>query len=210
MTKWKTSDKFKGYETAYELLVKHKVLSGKEKIFVPLSGDCLFIPHAIWKGHTIVANELTEIAVKELRKHFPKAKFEESELKPKGTLHKSEKLNIHQCSIFDVDIPKESFDIIYDKDSLGALPPSTRENYLKTVLPLLKPGGYVHLEVKSKKVGDEEPDMATGPPFHFTKDLVAKLYSGFKLVEYTASIYNTGHPTWKQQCFMLQKPKAAA
>merc|ERR1719319_303887 len=84
MTKWKTSDKFKGYETAYELLVKHKVLSGKEKIFVPLSGDCLFIPHAIGKGHTIVANELTEIAVKELRKHFPRPSSRSPSLSPRG------------------------------------------------------------------------------------------------------------------------------
>jgi len=199
-------------------LEKHKLVSGKESILVPLCGDCAFIPYAVNKGHLVAGCEFTSLAVHMLKNRFNNVKFTTSDF-DWGTLHKMESathgqesklddvkmngsLTVFETDILKLPVKQSSFDLIYDKDALGAIPIKLREEYLNIVNASLRPGGHTLLEVKLKN----DADFQKGPPFHFTKESVLKYFGDdFELIDHIVGIYDLGKPGWTQQAFILRK-----
>jgi SAM-dependent methyltransferase len=66
---------------------------------------------------------------------------------------------ILQADFFSADLAPGSFDLIYERTFLCALPPARRKDYVKRVATLLKPGGYLIGYFFYKKT-----DPAEGPP----------------------------------------------
>jgi len=212
---WKSSEKCEFWKASYAFLAKHKLVDGTQSILVPLCGDCAFIPYAMNQGHPVVGCESVATAVEMLKNRINNAKFTKSDCAKglawktvSGSEKKSEKSNgsltIFNTDILDLPVPKASFDLIYDKDSLGAIPIKMREEYLNVVNATLRPGGHILLEVKLKDDGDAN----AGPPFHLAIVKVLELYGNrFELVDYIKDIYDSGKAEWKQQAFILQKKR---
>lgn len=140
-------------------------------VFVPLAGKTFDVDHLLAKGHAVTAVELIEAAVT--------AFFEERKLAPKITreadreVHEHEGLTFIRGDVFDV---RGSFDAVWDRAALIALPPDVRARYAKHVTSLVRPGGTMLLVTL-------EHDAGSGPPFEVTPDEVRAHYEAAFAIE---------------------------
>jgi len=203
--RWKSGEQ----ETiVYDYIEKQGVISDGMKILVPLAGDSHFVPHLWSKGHAVAANEMVPLAVETLKSLCGESHVWEVEhVKLGSKKHSTEHLTIHECSVFDLDIPAGTFDLIYDKDAFGALEIADRSEYLKLMHRLLKVGGYVALLCRYR----EDKDRLAGPPFHIDADMVVNEFwteeRGYQLICEEHSILPSAMPNSSLQLFLLQKIK---
>mmetsp|Transcript_13251 Transcript_13251/g.14925 ORF Transcript_13251/g.14925 Transcript_13251/m.14925 type:complete len:120 (+) Transcript_13251:3-362(+) len=78
---------------------------------------------------------------------------------------------------------QSTFDVIYDKDSFGALNLDMRKAYCQRLSEYIKDDGVVYVEVKNKESGRE-----FGPPYHVEKDDLMEETSFGGAFDYVASL----------------------
>jgi thiopurine S-methyltransferase len=145
-------------------------LEPQSRVFVPLCGKTLDLVWLLDQGHTIVGNEISQLAVE--------AFFKENRLTP-GTRQEAgftrwscERVEILCGDFFDLmpaDIGR--IDALYDRAALIALTPEQRTRYATRIAQLLEPqtpGLLITLDYEQRKM--------EGPPFAVPADEVSKLY----------------------------------
>jgi hypothetical protein len=140
------------------------------RILCPLAGDDPFVHYAWSQGHDVTAIDLVPAALKAMRLQFGENSDEDwsSTSRTSGTVwkHKSGRATLYQGDML-MRRPElqSSFDVIYDKDSFGALNRDMRRAYCQRLSEFIKGDGVVYVEVKNKESGRE-----FGPPYHVEKD----------------------------------------
>merc|ERR1712118_249141 len=76
----------------------------------------------------------------------------------------------------DEDVP---YDLIFDKDSLGALDYSLHPKYFELLNTRLKQGGYWYIEAIHRC----DADMKKGPPFHISESYLKSQLPNYDLIE---------------------------
>eukprot|EP00051_Salpingoeca_urceolata_P010317 m.125920 g.125920 ORF g.125920 m.125920 type:complete len:251 (-) comp16664_c0_seq5:894-1646(-) len=222
--RWKDGEQFGNYEREAAYLQEHGALPApgaadahKVHVFAPLAGDSPLPSHLFRKfGHSVSALDFVEAACDAMRSRFSGdgddgVAFEASDSSdvPEGMkLWTAKGADGNEarvwCGDFFVELPSEvgRADVVFDKDSFGAIEREDRQRYLALVARYLKPNGYVLLEVKDKDEGKD-----AGPPFHFTKEDIETLWGahGFRIVDHQPSLYKVSRTTFRQQGFLLQK-----
>lgn len=202
---WKDGDEnFQGYLIDYNYLQQLGVINPGQSIFIPLSGDCKFASHAFSKprNHILGINEFVDIAVSNMKSTLG-GEFIQQPLSPEGILWKNHQntISIWECNFFQVSVSAQ-YDLIFDKDAFGAIPPDQRKLYVKKISEILKPGGHVFLSVKDKA----SRDLKSGPPFHIDEKIVSQYWISQKyvLLDQKSSCYEISNPLWKQRGFVLK------
>ncbi len=141
------------------------------KVFVPLAGKSLDILWLLGEGYKVVANELSETAVKAF---FSENKLEATQ-STDGEFEKweMEDLTFYQGDFFDLD-PEHLSDIhaVYDRASLIALPPEMRTVYASHLVDILPLGTKTLLVTL-----DYDQEEMSGPPFSVSAQEVDTLFS---------------------------------
>ena len=103
-----------------------------------------------------------------------------------------------------------TFDVVYDKDSFGAIQKETRSVFCSRLAEYLKDDGIVYTEVKFKN--DDHPKRFDGPPFHIDKaDLIEEANFGksFEYIESLGEVYEfykgSEKPKAKQMGHVLKR-----
>jgi hypothetical protein len=101
----------------------------------------------------------------------------------------------------------QQFDVVYDKDSFGALDKDMRSPYCQRLAEFLKDDGIVYTEVKHK----EDPAARSfGPPFHIEKDDLMEPSSfgtEFEYIDGLGNIYDLGMPGMSQTAHVLKRTR---
>lgn len=149
-------------------------------VFVPLCGKSLDLHWLAEQGHTVIGNEVVELAVQDF--------FKESECNPKreacGALERYSHDNISiLCGDFFALTPQdlEGVTAWYDRAAQVALPAEMREAYYQKLAELL-PEGAVGLSLSFEYPQDQK----SGPPFSVEEEEVRALCHGRFSVELLA------------------------
>ncbi|KAL7539146.1 hypothetical protein ACHAXR_009048 [Thalassiosira sp. AJA248-18] len=208
--RWKVDD-LEAKKIALAHIVEHHGSSsdGPMRILCPLAGDDPFVHYAWSQGHDVTAIDIVPDALKALRSLFGGDMGDwTSESKKKSELiwkHKS-----GRATFFEGDMlmkrPEllQSFDVIYDKDSFGALHLDMRPKFCERLSEFIKNDGTLYVEVKNKESGDKE----SGPPFHVEKhDLMESTSFGvsFEHVASLGEVYPLTIPGMKQTGHILRR-----
>ena len=110
--------------------------------------------------------------------------------------------NFRQCD-FLRETPREQFDWVFEHTLFCAIPPASRDDYVRALLRWLKPGGY-YLAVNYMVC---DPD---GPPWAVTREeILGRLEPHFELLEdYLPRSY--ANRTGKEWLFWWQRKPAAS
>jgi len=146
--------------------------SASHTVLAPLCGksqDLLWLGR---EGHTVIAVELSSIAIRDF---FDEANLGPVEQHSQGAFDVSSAGNIHlYCGdIFDLrpeDLPKAPT-LVYDRAALIALPFQMRSSYLNTINQLTPSGAKMML----LSLSYPESEMS-GPPFSIPAELIHELY----------------------------------
>lgn len=112
-------------------------------------------------------------------------------------------VRFHQADIFAMDLPHETYDLIYDSGCLHHLAPHRRISYLALLERHLKPGGHFGLACFAAGTGD--PDSGSEVPdaqlyrdrslhggLAYTPDELRRLFGGYTEVELRPMRADTG------------------
>ena len=181
-------------------------------IFCPLVGDDPFVYHAYQQGHSVTAADLVPAALEALRNQFDDggSKWTSKEESDKVVwTHESGRVTLYES---DILIPRPElnakFDVVYDKDSFGALDKSMRKPFCQILADYTKDGGIVYTEVKNKPV--DHPGRNAGPPYHVEKeDLMEAGNFGtfFQHVVALGKVYDIPIPGFTQTAHVLKRMK---
>uniref|UniRef100_A0A7S2EJL1 thiopurine S-methyltransferase n=1 Tax=Ditylum brightwellii TaxID=49249 RepID=A0A7S2EJL1_9STRA len=86
---------------------------------------------------------------------------------------------------FDLDqdaVDGSLFDVVWDRASMVAIKPEKREEYVKVLSQMIKPGGVIILCALDRRSGTEEA-MAYGPPFSLPEEEILRLFEHQDWVE---------------------------
>ena len=192
------------------------------KILCPLAGDDLFVPTAWREGHDVTAIDLVPAAVGAMRQQFggteqdwiKSTTTEDSSSQDDSTSativwkHKSGRATLVAGDMMQKRPEwNGTFDVIYDKDSFGALPLELRPTYCQRLAEYCKSNqnAIVYTEVKHRSNGGED---SGGPPFHVEKeDLMAPTSFGthFEHVASLGEVYPLNMPDMKQTGHILKR-----
>lgn len=147
----------------------------EQRVLVPLCGktkDLLWLRNLGLKVHGV---ELHEPAIKEF--------FLENKLPPPTVtqdehfIHYSLDNLVISCGDFFKLSENKSYDLLYDRAALVALPPTMRENYSKVLLASLKEKASALLITY-----EYDPNRMEGPPFNVREEEIQRLYGNrFKI-----------------------------
>lgn len=145
------------------------------RVLVPLCGKSVDMLWLLEQGHPLVGVELSPIAVEDF--------FTENQLQPartqRGVLEQwqVDELSLLCGDLFALTVESQgSFDVIYDRAALIALPEPMRSSYVEKLLSLLKPGGQLLLITL-----EYPPELRAGPPFSVERSQVEQLFAGFQV-----------------------------
>jgi thiopurine S-methyltransferase len=151
-------------------------LEPQSRVFVPLCGKTLDMIWLLDQGHTVIGNEISQLAVE--------AFFRENRLTPAirqqaaYTCWSCDRMEILCGDFFDL-VPTDigRIDALYDRAALIALPPGQRARYVARITQLLKPQTPCLLVTL-----DYEQGKMSGPPFAVSADEIRRLYQeGFSI-----------------------------
>jgi thiopurine S-methyltransferase len=140
-------------------------------IFIPLCGKTLDIGYLLSKNYSVVAVELSEIAVQAI--------FETLKLHAKisewqgGKLYQAENLRIFVGDFFalsQADLGKVA--LVYDRAALVALPEAMRLEYAQHLAKITQYAAQLLITL------DYDQAVAGGPPFAVSTEEVEALYGG--------------------------------
>lgn len=140
-----------------------------QKILVPLCGktkDLLWLKNIGLKVHGI---ELHEPAIKDFfaENQLPAPKINRDE----NFIHYEIENLVISCGDFFKLAEEKSYDMLYDRAALVALPPAMRIDYSKVLLKSLKPKAQGLLIAY-----EYDPARMEGPPFNVREEEIRKLY----------------------------------
>lgn len=168
-----------------------------QKVLVPLCGktkDLLWLSEQGLKVHGV---ELYEKAVESF--------FSENDLTPEKVQDQffknyiSKNITISVGDFFKLDA-FDSYDFIYDRASLVALPSSMRKNYAEVVTRSLKPGGKYLLVVF-----EYDQSKMDGPPFSIDANEVHRLYQDHFTIKFVEVEKVPSNELLNQKVYILEK-----
>lgn len=190
----------------------------KLRIFCPLAGDDPFVHCAWSHGHDVTALDIVPDALDVMRATFgvdasdwSSSSFSTAAVTAADALtgvgrddgdddggtnaavniwkHKSGRATLIESDVL-TNMPElaKSFDVVYDKDSFGALSLDDRSEYCMRISEYLRDGGVLYVEVVNKDAGRD----SGGPPYHVEEeDLMLPCNFGmhFEYVCYLGEVY---------------------
>ncbi len=158
----------------------------EEKVFVPLCGKSEDLVWLASKHDEVHGVELSSIAVRSFfAEHFYTPLV--VQVNAHHELYQFDELSIYTGDYFTA--PVESYDIVYDRAALIALPEEMRQEYVARLKSLLKPGGRILLVT----LDYEQHEMA-GPPFSVPQLEIEQLFSEFSVERLHQDSANAQHP----------------
>lgn len=173
-------------------------------ILCPLAGDDLFVVNAWKHGHKVTAIDFVSEAIEAMKTTFGNdlhewKKRDNTELDKNSNIVKwtsnDNKITLYQANMLqpipdlliadDAAAQSNKFDVVYDKDSFGALEKNMRNEYCQRITDYTRPGSILYCEVKNR----ENEDKLMGPPFHITKQDLIEHFSEFEHVAELGEIY---------------------
>mgnify|MGYP000108317721 CR=1 FL=1 len=145
-------------------------LSGKT-IFVPLCGKTLDIAYLLEQGLTVIANELSELAVIELFASM-KLTADISDWSGHGKVYRAEKLTVYVGDYFELT-PAElsSANYVYDRAAIIALPLAMRQKYGRQMMSTCGKASQLIMTL------DYNQAQMSGPPFSVAGSELEQIYS---------------------------------
>lgn len=171
----------------HPILKRHVGLFNQEQtVFVPLCGKSLDIGFLLERGNTVVAVELSEVAVGEL--------FEQMDLTPtvsswkEGKKYQAENLTVYVGDFFTVEAQDlGSIAWVYDRAAIVALPEELRVKYAQHLVNITEKAPHLLLTL------DYDQEIVSGPPFAVSGEEVTTHYNdlySIKLLEEAEIIDN--------------------
>lgn len=158
----------------------------EDKIFVPLCGKSEDLVWLATKHNQVHGVELSSIAVRSFfAEHFYTPLV--IQLNAHHELYQFDELSIYTGDYFTA--PVETYDIVYDRAALVALPEEMRKEYVERLKSLLNPGGRILLVT----LDYEQHEMA-GPPFSVPQDEIEQLFAEFSVERLHQDSANAQHP----------------
>lgn len=154
-----------------ELFKVNGQLKDQQKIFVPLCGKTLDISYLLSKGYSVVAVELSDIAVQAI--------FEALNIKPAvsewlgGKLYQAKNLQVFVGDFFALtQADLGDIALVYDRAALIALPQAMRLDYAGHLAKITQYASQLLITL------DYDQTIAGGPPFAVSSKEVESLYGG--------------------------------
>ena len=180
------------------------------RILCPLAGDDQFVHYAWSQGHDVTAIDIVPAALKAMRSQFgenSKEDWSSTSSNNSGTVcwkHKSGRATLYEGDML-IKRPElqSSFDVVYDKDSFGAINFDMRSPYCQRLSTFMKDDGVVYVEVKNKESGRE-----FGPPYHVEEnDLMDEMSFGgaFDYVKGLGEVYPSKMVGMRQMGHILKR-----
>lgn len=158
----------------------------EDKIFVPLCGKSEDLVWLATKHNQVHGVELSSIAVRSFfAEHFYTPLV--IQLNAHHELYQFDELSIYTGDYFTA--PVETYDIVYDRAALVALPEEMRKEYVERLKSLLNPGGRILLVT----LDYEQHEMA-GPPFSVPQEEIEQLFAEFSVERLHQDSANAQHP----------------
>lgn len=176
-------DKWEIKQTGFHLNYVHPILKRRigllaqqQTVLVPLCGKTLDIGYLLDQGNTVIAAELSEIAISEL--------FEQLGLVPtisawkEGKKYQAGKLTVYVGDFFTLDA-QDVGEIawVYDRAAIVALPEELRVKYTQHLMDITNKAPQLLLTL------DYDQNVAGGPPFAVSGEEVAQHYSNVYSIE---------------------------
>lgn len=167
----------------HDVLVKHIELiapaperdpEGQARcIFLPLCGKTRDIDWLHQQGYRVAACELNESAVREIFAEMGEVPHIGHETLASGKSVRvftgcGGQVRVFCCNIFDLDPSFADVDAVFDRAALGALPPKTREAYVRLILEITHRAPQLLVVFQHTR--------STAPPHSITHDLVTEYY----------------------------------
>eukprot|EP01094_Clydonella_sp_ATCC50884_P023811 TRINITY_DN5795_c0_g1_i5.p1 TRINITY_DN5795_c0_g1~~TRINITY_DN5795_c0_g1_i5.p1 ORF type:complete len:265 (-),score=98.09 TRINITY_DN5795_c0_g1_i5:417-1154(-) len=183
--KWKGEEASGAHHKNVAALHHHwQHLSAPAAVIVPLAGDTPAVDSLLERGHHVTAVEIVPAAVDRLVERVSGAcgtQVERGEAEGGVVVVRTGRLTVLQCDLFALPLaaaPAASFDLVYDRASLTAIPPDQRCAYADLLARLLKPASGVYfLDCIDRSLLPEE-QQAKGPPWHTDDAEVERVYVG--------------------------------
>ena len=158
----------------------------EDKIFVPLCGKSEDLVWLATKHNQVHGVELSSLAVRSFfAEHFYTPLV--IQLNAHHELYQFDELSIYTGDYFTA--PVETYDIVYDRAALVALPEEMRKEYVERLKSLLNPGGRILLVT----LDYEQHEMA-GPPFSVPQEEIEQLFAEFSVERLHQDSANAQHP----------------
>jgi thiopurine S-methyltransferase len=158
----------------------------EDKIFVPLCGKSEDLVWLATKHDQVHGVELSSIAVRSFfAEHFYTPLV--IQLNAHHELYQFDELSIYTGDYFTA--PVETYDIVYDRAALVALPEEMRKEYVERLKSLLNPGGRILLVTL-----DYEQHELAGPPFSVPQEEIEQLFAEFSVERLHQDSANAQHP----------------
>ncbi|WP_194089187.1 thiopurine S-methyltransferase [Vibrio hibernica] len=157
-----------------------------QSVLVPLCGKSEDLIWLATKHQSVTGVELSNIAV---RSFFAEHLYTPmvTSLSSQHELYQFDELSIYTGDFFTA--PLESYDLIYDRAAMIALPQSLRAQYVERLKSLMKPNGKILL------IGlDYEQSEMQGPPFNVSESEICQLYSEMKVTRLHRNEADATHP----------------
>lgn len=145
-------------------------LSDGDRVFVPLCGKTLDIGWLVSNGYSVVAAELSELAVQQL--------FNDLGVEPKISkagklmLYQADKIDIFAGDIFDLTQAMVGrVDAVYDRAALVALPEDMRKQYTAHLSMITSGASQLLITF------EYDQQLMKGPPFSVPNDEVRQHYA---------------------------------
>lgn len=147
------------------------------RTLVPLCGSSRMVRFFYENGHTVTAVEWIEEAVSKLKEEqFPEFTFDRS-VHGEQISYLADRIRILQQDFFLLKEPA-SYDFIYDRAALVALPRELRRRYSEVIVEALKPGALMFLRSSAFNFAN-----LPGPPYSVEDGEVLMLYGSLRLLD---------------------------
>lgn len=161
-----------------------KEIASNDRVFVPLCGKAVDMAYLAPKTKEVVGVEGIRTALEEFAKEQPHL-----EVVDKGTQGGFERFVGKQIVLLKGDYfalteadTGGRFEAIFDRASMVAVDPSTRQAYVDTIGRLIAPKGRVLLVVLERRTTNEEA-AKKGPPFSIPEQTLREYYEPLDWVE---------------------------
>lgn len=211
--RWKV-DNVNAKRIALEHILQHHHQHNNNPMHIlcPLAGDDPFMHYAWSRGHIVTAIDIVPDALKAMRSLFGSDTGDWSmSIMDKDNnggssvvwKHKSERVTIIEGDILTKRTAlHQTFDVVYDKDSFGAMALPDRTKFCERISEYMKDSGTLYVEVKMKDGGRE----SGGPPYHVEKeDLIQSFGNYFDYVSSLGEVYSLNIPGMKQTGHILRR-----
>ncbi len=153
-----------------ELFQVNPLQDSVSQVFIPLCGKTLDIGYLVSQGYSVVAVELSEIAVQAVFKNLDL--IPEISIWPGGKLYQSNNLRIFVGDFFALTQSElGAIALVYDRAAIIALPKAMRLQYAQHLANITQHAAQLLITL------DYDQTIAGGPPFAVSGKEVEALYS---------------------------------